>query len=179
MRCMLCLTVALIIPSISLAQDAAPPTPKPQKEHEYYKQDAGVWEGDMTIYEGTPDGTPMVIPAKETCELWGNGFWLMTTFESGPFQGRGQFGYDPLKKKYVGSWTDNMSPHMALWEGNFADDKETMTMYSKGVDPQSGKVQAMKSETKHVKKNERLFTMYSKKGDDWVKSFEMKLKRVK
>ena len=58
-------------------------------------------------------------------------------------------------------------------------DKETMTMYAKGVDPQTGKVQTMKSEAKHVTKNERSFTMYTKKGDDWVKSFEMLLKRVK
>ena len=49
------------------------------------------------------------------------GLWLISTFEGefggAKFEGRGQFGYDASKGKYVGTWIDSMSPNMSLLEG--------------------------------------------------------------
>ena len=37
------------------------------------------------------------------------------------FHGQGQTGYDPNKKKYVGTWVDSISPTIMIMEGDIVD----------------------------------------------------------
>ena len=76
----------------------------------------------------------------------------------------GQTGYDPQKKKYVGTWVDSMSPSVMVTEGEFDSKTDTMTMNSKGTDP-SGKPYDLKLTTVYKDKNTRVFTMFMKSGD--------------
>jgi hypothetical protein len=75
---------------------------------------------------------------KATCkyEMLGE-FWILGTFEGsmGPmkFTGKDYIGYDPLKKKYVGTWIDSLSPHMMLMESTFDERTRTMTSTGEGV----------------------------------------------
>lgn len=153
-----------------------PPAPKILTQHEMLKKDVGVWDAEMKMWMGGPDSEPMVMPAVEKNRMMDGNLWLMSEFESGPFKGFGQIGYDPIQKKFVGTWVDNMSPHLNIMKGN-REDNGDVVMYSEGYNAQTGEPEKMKSVTKEINDDQKDFFMYKKVGDEWVKSFEIKYKR--
>lgn len=141
------------------------------------EKEAGVWDGEMTMWMA-PDTEPMVMPVVETNTMMEGGMWLLSEFVSGPFKGKGQFGYDPIKKKHVGTWIDNMSPHLGVMHGQM-NDKGELVMHSTGYNPQTHEEEKMKSVTKYLGDGQKEFVMYkkAKDGDEWTKSFVVNYKR--
>lgn len=175
-----------MLTSILCTLTAAVPAPmqeipqvKPTEHHKLLLRDIGTWQATMTILGG-PE--PMKLPAREENELMPGGLWVMSRFEAGPFKGLGQFGYDPVKKKYVGTWIDSTSPHLTIMEGDYNKETGELTMINRGTDPQTKKPQLMKSVAKYTNdaQTEKLFTMYSKdpKSDKWIKGFTIEYKKV-
>ena len=48
------------------------------------------------------------------------------------FEGRGVTAWDGAKKKYVGAWTDSMSPGMGVSEGTYDAATKTLTSFMEG-----------------------------------------------
>src|SRR5262249_52422264 len=99
--------------STARAQEGGgPPLPKPTAEHKVLAQEAGAWDGTIKMFMAGPDAPPSVSKGVETNTLGLGGFWMLSEFKGEfggmPFEGRGTFGYDPVKKKYVGTWIDSM-----------------------------------------------------------------------
>ena len=145
----------------SLAQQGAPPLPKPGPEHEVLKQDVGTWDAVVEMLE--PGKPPVVSKGTETVSLMTGGLWTMTDFKStimnAPFQGHGQNGFDPSKKKYVTSWVDSMSPGIILGEYNYDAKTKTMKGAMEGPD-MTGKVVKMTQTTEWKDADTRVFTMF-------------------
>ena len=152
-----------------------PPAPEITKQHEMLKKEVGVWDAELKMWMAGPDAEPMVMPAVEKNRMMGE-LWVMSEFESGPFKGFGQIGYDPVKKKYVGTWVDNMNPHLSTMEGNHEDNGD-LVMYSEGYNPQTKELEKTKSVSRSISDDEKDFVAYKKVGDEWVKSMEIKYKR--
>ena len=166
----------------ALAQDkpaAAPPgmpVVKAGPEHEVLKGDVGTW--DATVESYMPGVTqPLVSKGTETNTLVG-GMWLVTDFKGEmmgqPFQGHGVSGWDPNKKKYVGTWVDTMSTGLGLTESSYDAAAKTMTGTFEGPDPSSGQVTKMKSSVVWKDPNTRVFTM-SGPGPDGKDATFMKI----
>jgi Protein of unknown function (DUF1579) len=153
--------LTLLVPAASvLAQ--MPPLPKPGPEHALLKRDVGVW--DATVEMQGPPGTPAsVSKGTETVSLMDGGLWQITEFKGEmmgqPFEGRGATGYDPNKKKYVGTWVDSMTTGLSLVEATLDPSKNVMTGTMEGTDP-SGAVTKMKEVTEWKDADNRLFTLY-------------------
>ena len=169
-------TIAIILvaqASTSWAQEGhgPPALPQPSEQHQHMAADAGVWEGEMQMWM-TPDAEPMTMPVTETNTMLDGGLWLFSDFQSGPYQGRGTFGYDVTKEKFVGTWVDNMSSHMSVMQGEMNEDGE-LVMYMTGVDPHTKKARKMKSVTKQTGEGQKEFTMYREGSTtgEWVKEF--------
>ena len=171
------LSVATLTCQFGFAQEG-PPAPEVTEHHKVLHKENGNWSGEMKIWM-SPDAPPMSMPFTESNKLLGDGLWIMSEFESGPFQGRGQFGYDPQTKKYMGTWIDNMSPHMSIMEGDYDKDKQLMTWHSKVFDVMAKKTKYNKSTVKFNEDGTRLFTMYQRydENGEWAKSFEMHYKK--
>jgi hypothetical protein len=141
------------------AAPSMPPLPKPGPEHEVLKSDAGVW--DATV-EMLGPGAPPASKGVETSTMLG-GLWLVTDFKSEmmsqPFQGHGVAGYDPAKKKYVGTWVDSMSTGLQISESTYDAGRKTMTGWIEGPD-MSGKIARIKAVTEYKDPDTRVFTMY-------------------
>jgi hypothetical protein len=104
---------------------------------------------------------PMVSKGTETNAMMG-GLWLITEFKADmmgqPFQGHGVSGWDPAKKKYVGTWVDTMSAGLGLSESTYDAASKTMTGTFEGPDP-SGKVTKVSSSVVWKGPDTRVFTM--------------------
>ncbi len=169
---MLCIATLILLASpLASAQEA----PKPSPEHELLAQNLGTRTGTMKMWMQGPDSPPIEVPFKETNTSILNGFWVETQFESGPYQGRGISGYDPKKKKYVGTWTQNMSPHLGVMEGTYDEKKHELTMTFKDYDLMSGELMDHKTVTSFAPGKPETMTMYKKdaKSGQWVTSFVM------
>jgi Protein of unknown function (DUF1579) len=141
---------------------AAAPMPKPGPEHDVLKKDEGVWDAtvEATMAPGTP---PAVSKGVETVKSTGGGLWYVNDFKSEmmgqPFEGHGVTGYDPIKKKYVGTWVDSMSSGLSTSEASYDPATKTMTAWMEGPD-MSGKVVKMKAVTEWKDADTRVFTLY-------------------
>ena len=147
----------------ALAQ--APPMPQPGPEHAMLKQDVGVWDATVEMFM-KPGEPPSVSKGTEIVTMVG-GFWQVSDFKSEmmgmPFEGRGATGYDPVRKKYVGTWIDTMTPGYYTVEGTYDPATKTMTATMEGPDP-TGVVTKTKETTEWKDDGTRVFTMYGPDG---------------
>ena len=113
---------------------------------------------------GGPGAEPMVSKGVEVNTMMTGGLWLLSKFEGDfggmKFEGRGQFGYDPTKKKYVGTWVDSMTPTISVLEGTYDAKTKTMTYVGDGFDPGTKAKYTQKMVTTTKDDGTRVFTLY-------------------
>jgi len=175
--------IAICLTLLASAAVAQPPGMK-SPEHDLLKKDVGTWDAKMKIYP-TPNAEPIESEAVETCQLFGNGLWLLSEFEGKigdmPFAGKSAMGFDPVEKKYVGNWIDNMSPWFTSLKGEYDADTKTMTMTAESRDMATGKMQTTKHVANYIDDDTRTFAIYmpgEDGGEDW-KMLEVEYKRRK
>ncbi|MFO0950782.1 MAG: DUF1579 domain-containing protein [Isosphaeraceae bacterium] len=169
------------VPS-AYAQEGAPPFPKPTKEHQLLETEVGDWDGEVTMWLD-PKAPPVKAKATESNTMMPGGIWLLSSYSSefagSPFHGRGQFTYDPVKKKYVGTWIDSMVTTPMLMEGSYDPSKKTLTYEGESPDP-SGKMVKTRTATTHHDDGSRTMTLWMKSdeaGPDWVKWMEVRYRK--
>jgi hypothetical protein len=153
----------LVCAAAAGAQEA-PPMPKPGPEHEILNKDVGTW--DATVEMLMPPGPPS--KGTEVNTLGPGGLWLISDFKSemmgAPFQGHGVSGWDPAKKKYVGTWVDSMSTGVFTIEGTYDAASRSMTSMMSGPG-EDGQPMTMKAVTQMKDDDTRVFTMHMKGPD--------------
>jgi len=77
-----------------------------------------------------------------------------------PFDGIGTFGYDNARKKYVGSWVDNMGTGIMLSWGTSDDGGKTINWSGKATDPMTGTEQSYRSVMHKMTDDQYHFEMY-------------------
>ena len=118
--------------STLLAQQ--PEFPGPEKEHQWLHQFVGDWE---TQSEGSagPGQPPMKCEGVMTTRMLG-GFWVVNELKGDmmgiPMTGIQTIGYDPAKKKYVGTWVDSMMNYMWKYEGVIDESGKRLTLEAEG-----------------------------------------------
>ena len=179
--CLATIALGLIaILSTARAQEE-PQLPKPTEAHKLLQRDVGTWDATMSIWPAL-NAEPIVSKATETNELLHGGMWLVSRFEGEifemPFSGIGTLGYDPVEKKYVGTWVDSMSPHLMTIKGDYDPATETLTAIAEGRDFETGKVEKSTHIARYIDENTRSFEIHntSKAEKPW-KVLEIKYKR--
>jgi hypothetical protein len=132
--------VALLFVGAGLwaAKDPAEPsekTPWFSKEHEWLGQLAGEW---TLVSEAIvdPSQPPVKSDGKENVRALG-GAWLVSE-GSGTMPGGGpmswilSLGYDPEKKKYVGTWIGSMMSQLWVYEGSLDATGKILTLDTEG-----------------------------------------------
>jgi hypothetical protein len=141
------------------AGPAAMEAPKPGPEHKILADDVGTWDATVEMWMA-PGAAPVVSKGVEKVRMLG-GFWQVSDFEGTfmgqPFQGLGQVGYDPAKKKYVSTWIDTWSTAFSNGEATYDSAAKTMTGAME-MPGQDGKLTKVK-ETTVWKGDTRVFTM--------------------
>jgi Protein of unknown function (DUF1579) len=169
MLCLLGFTV------LALGQEG----PQPTAEHKRLASTVGTWDATIKSWMQGPDAEPTVSKGVEIIKLMPGGLWALSEFHGKfgemDFHGAGQSGYDPGKKKYIGTWVDSISPTIMIMEGDFDPQTHTLTSYSKGVGPSGAPYDARMVEV-HKDKEHRVFTMSMKSEEtkgEYIKMMEI------
>ena len=122
----------LCISSNAIAQ--TPDFPKPTKEHQWLKQFQGEWEthAQMIAHGETP-----AMECESSMKFHSLGdFWvtLETTGQMGGVKVHSiqTLGYDPEKKKYIGTWVDSATPYMFHYEGYVEKSGKRLVLEAEG-----------------------------------------------
>jgi len=158
----LCFAASLfVVVSVAVAQDMPA---KPTAEHKIVTSDEGTWDATVKSYQNGPDSDPVVTKGVEINTVVTGGLWLSSVFKGDfggiAFEGHGIFGYDPGKKKYVGTWIDSMSPSLIVLEGNFNPETKTMTYIGDSSSPIDNTKVTYKMVTTAKSDSSRIFTLY-------------------
>jgi hypothetical protein len=143
--------------------------PQVSDQHKLLQKDVGTWDAVMKIFpqEGAE---PVESKGTEKNDLLPGGMWLVSQFKGEvfgmSFNGMGTMGYDPVEKKYVGTWVDSISPHLTVLKGEYDAAKKTMTSIAEGRDFQSGEVTQSKHITRFIDENTRTFEIHAKEGGE-------------
>jgi hypothetical protein len=111
--------------------------PPPEKEHGWLQQLTGEWtfEGDCSMGPGTP---PMKAFGTENVRSLG-GFWVVGEGKSEVMGEKMSsiltLGYDPQRKKYVGTWICSVTSYLWNYIGTVDAAGKTLTLETEGPGP--------------------------------------------
>ena len=160
MKLRLLIASALLLVPISSQAQEMPDMPKPVKEHEWLAQLAGEWESTMKC-EAEP-GKTVEGKSSEKARMLG-GFWIVSDGK-GEMMGNAfssilTLGYDPEKKKFVGTWVDSMTSIMWTYTGTLDEATNTLTLETEGPNPmEPGKTAKFKEVIVLKDKDHKTFT---------------------
>jgi len=174
------LAVLLIASVGALRAEDFPQLPLPQKEHKFLEQFVGEWETEINM----PGKGAVKANGIEIARMLG-GFWVVGDGKSElmgmPFTSVLTLGYDPQKKKYVGTWVDSVSSYLWKYEGTLDSTGKILTLDTEGPCPlRPGELVKFKEVTEFKSKDHRIFKS-SILGEDgkWTTMVTVESKRKK
>jgi len=110
---------------------------EPQKEHQWLQQLVGEWtyEAEATMEPGQP---PSKFEGSESVRSLG-GVWILAEGQ-GEMPGCGAattvltLGYDPQKKRFMGTFIGSMMTHMWVYQGELDESERVLTLNTEGPD---------------------------------------------
>jgi uncharacterized protein DUF1579 len=151
----------------------------PAEAHKGLEGMVGTWDAEVTSWM-SPGQPPMKSKGTSDNRLVLGGRWVESRFHGDmmgmPFEGLGYTGYDNYKKKYMGTWMDNMSTAVMISEGTMDAGNKVMTSTSTMDDVMTGKKATVRMVTTIVDPNTHLFEMY---GPDPASGKEVKQMEIK
>jgi len=110
---------------------------EPQKEHQWLQKLVGEWTSEMEAVMG-PDKPPETFRGTDSVRSIG-GLWAVCEGR-GEMPGGGQavtimtLGYDPAKKRYVGTFIGSMMTYMWLYDGEVDPSGKKLILDAEGPD---------------------------------------------
>ncbi|MAD34791.1 MAG: hypothetical protein CMJ88_13690 [Planctomycetes bacterium] len=133
------MNTAHIALAFALAATASGQALQMSAEHALLAQHAGVWDATV-VYVDQKTGEPTQAKGTSVRRQPLGSSWLIDNFQASlkraPFRGMATTGYDPIKKKLVGTWIDSMTASLTILEGGWDKDRKVMTMSGARRDPQ-------------------------------------------
>lgn len=176
------LAVWFVSSAVVFAQETLQPS-QPEKEHEWLQQLAGEWDTHGKA-ETPPGQPPFECFGTETIRGIG-GLWIVAEGEAHAMgmtvTSQLTLGYDPVQKKFIGTWIDSMINHMWRYEGTLDETGTRLTLLTEGPNVMVPGATAKYKEILELKsKDEKRFTSYMQaEGGEWVKLMTATAKRKK
>jgi hypothetical protein len=108
---------------------------KPEKQHEWLKQFVGSWEFEGACIMG-PDQPPMKSTGTETVRMLGD-LWIVAESQGTMPDGNTMtalltLGFDPAKKKFVGTWVGSPMTALFVYDGELDAKEEVLPLNCTG-----------------------------------------------
>ncbi|MBL8851132.1 MAG: DUF1579 domain-containing protein [Planctomycetaceae bacterium] len=163
-------------------QAQEPQPSKPEKEHEWLQQLVGEWETHGKM-DAAPGQEAFECHGSETTRSIG-GLWVVAEGEAASMgmsvESVLTLGYDPAKKKFVGTWIDSMFNHLWHYEGTLDESGTVLTLLTEGPNfTKPGEMAPYKETLEFKDKDHKVFSSYTQVDGEWVKFMTVEGKRVK
>lgn len=139
----------------------------PQKEHEWLHKLIGDWTSEMDA-PAEPGKPADKCRGSERVRSLG-GLWVLAEGQ-GEMPGGGQatmlmtLGYDPARRRFVGTWVGSMMTHLWIYEGTLDNNRRLLTLESEGpvcdATGASGKLAKYRDVIEIVSDDERRLTSH-------------------
>ena len=161
--------------------------PEPSNEHRWLQKLVGKWTSECEA-QMDPDQPPMTFKGTETVRSAG-GLWTVGEGD-GEMPGGGRattimtLGYDPVKRRFVGTFIGSMMTHLWLYEGALDGAGRVLTLDTEGPScagtPEPGKMSRYKDAIEFKSDDHRVLTS-AMRGDDgeWRTFMTAHYRRVK
>jgi hypothetical protein len=176
--------VMLLVTMSSLARaQEQPDPPKAEKEHAWLKQFVGQWQTEATATMG-PDQPAIKSTGTMSSRMLGE-FWVVSelvgTMPGMTVRAVQTVGYDPGKKKYVGTWVDSVTSHLWTYEGVVDDSGQTLVLEGEGPNFLAGGKMAEFRDTYTFKSKDLIISRSSMQREDggWVEFMTGSFRRTK
>lgn len=159
---------------------------KPEQQHQWLQKLRGDWTSEATCAMG-PDQPDQNMTMRGTESVKGIGDLWIVCEGKGEMPGGGDahmrltLGYDPAKKKFIGSWVGSMMTHMWVYEGELDPSGKVLTLNTEGPSMmEPGKTEQYRETIELKNPDHRVFTS-SMKGPDgkWATFMTCHYRRVK
>lgn len=119
----------------------------PGPEHKLLADKVGKWNFTASFWEAPGKPPEKSTGTSEVRSVMGGRYFVDETHGTmmgQPFEGLGITGYDNLRKKYVGSWIDNMGTGLSMSEGTYDASRKVTTYKTEMPDMATGKYMPMR-----------------------------------
>ncbi len=103
-------------------------------EHAWLEQFVGEWRSEMEM-PGAPGQPPQKLEGTERTRSLA-GLWIVSEIRgetpAGEMEAVLTLGWDPERKRYVGTWIDSMFNHMWVYEGTLDASGRILTLEAQG-----------------------------------------------
>lgn len=157
---------------------------EPQMEHHWLQQLVGGWtyEGEAMAEPGKP---PERFKGVETVRSLG-GLWILGE-SHGEMPGGDPatmiltLGFDPAKKRYVGTWVGSMMSHLWVYDGSLDATEKVLTLDSEGPSMAGdGSIQKYQDVYTLESADHRILTSRAPKPDGtWIEFMKAHYRRVR
>jgi hypothetical protein len=135
---------------------------EPQKEHQWLQKLVGDWQFEGET-QSEPGKAPEKFTGKESVRTL-EGLWFVAEGR-GEMPGGGEMtsimtlGYDPHRKRYVGTWIASMMTHMWVYDGEVDAAGKVLTLNTEGPSmSEEGKMAKYREVIEFKNDNHRVFT---------------------
>jgi hypothetical protein len=137
----------------------------PGPEHKELASCAGTWSAEINVWMAGPGSEAQTSTGTAEFSTVLGGRYLKqevsATMMGMPFNGIGYTGYDNFKKKFVGSWMDDMGTGLTTMEGTADASGKSITMWGVMDEPTTGeRNKKVKYITKIVDADTQVFEIY-------------------
>lgn len=173
-------SVVMVLAGVSKAQ-----FPEAMPEHKIIMEEVGSWDAVVKTWvnaqgQADPNAEPTVAKAKEVNRAVGQ-FWVVSDFSGSfggmDFKGHAITGFDPSKKKFVGTWIDSFTPSPMTMTGAYDEKTKTMTYQTTGIGMEGTEVKG-KMTVVYKGKNSRVMTSYEMQAGKPIKMMEITYTRA-
>src|SRR5690606_8412351 len=165
------LAAVLILHAALLGQDQ-PQVPGPEKEHEWLQKFVGEWTTHSKASVGA-DQPEIECSGTISSRMLGK-LWVINEMKGsmGEFEMHGlqTVGYDPQKKKYVGTWVDSMFNHLWQYEGTVDELGRKLTLEAEGPNHMAAGKLTKFRDAYEFASDDRIIITASMQGEDgeWI-----------
>ena len=163
---------------------------KPGENHKLLEEGVGSWTYTVKMWM-SPDAPPMESTGSSVGRSVMGGRYLITDHtgkmqmpgadgkpKEMTFKGHGMEGYDNVKKKFFGTWMDNMGTGMLMSEGDYDPATKTFT-YTGEIEMMPGMKQKIREVVKLTDKDHMMFEWYEDRGGQEMKTMQIDYTRKK